>query len=168
MSSVDTPSPKSRGESKLPHRRSRPPIRIDMTPMVDVAFLLLIFFMVTTVFRQPQAMEMVLPKDNSPVPVPISNVVTLYAERSGEIRWRAADGPIQAARVEDVHQLLGPRFNVNRDLVVLAKIDRSAPYRVMVDILDEIESAGVPRFSVVSMNQEDRRLLAGERPAAGW
>ena len=42
----------------LRHKKSRIRVRIDMTPMVDVAFLLLIFFMVTTVFRQPQALEM--------------------------------------------------------------------------------------------------------------
>jgi biopolymer transport protein ExbD len=40
-------------------------VRIDMTPMVDVAFLLLIFFMVTTVFRTPQALEINLPPDRT-------------------------------------------------------------------------------------------------------
>ncbi|MHC5066646.1 MAG: ExbD/TolR family protein, partial [Planctomycetota bacterium] len=43
-------------------RKKRLGIRIDMTPMVDIAFLLLIFFMVTTVFRRPLAMEVNLPE----------------------------------------------------------------------------------------------------------
>src|SRR4029078_1801636 len=53
-------------------------VKIDMTPMVDVAFLLLIFFMCTTVFRKPQALEINLPPDpNAKVEIAESNVLTL-------------------------------------------------------------------------------------------
>src|SRR5512146_1210558 len=55
-------------------KRPRVKIRIDMTPMVDIAFLLLIFFMVTTVFRLPQAMEMILPENDPDNPPPTLNV----------------------------------------------------------------------------------------------
>ena len=65
MGAVDTP------EAGVKHKkgglRKRAPkrigVKIDMTPMVDVAFLLLIFFMCTTVFRKPQALEINLPPD---------------------------------------------------------------------------------------------------------
>ena len=75
MGAVDTPEPSGKGKKgglRRPKRRVR--IRIDMTPMVDVAFLLLIFFMVTTVFRKPQAMEVNLPPKDAKVQVPESNV----------------------------------------------------------------------------------------------
>ena len=57
MGAVDTPQPRSSGKKGKGHHRPkrRVGVRVDMTPMVDVAFLLLIFFMVTTVFRTPQA-----------------------------------------------------------------------------------------------------------------
>ncbi len=58
-------------------------IRIDMTPMVDVAFLLLIFFMVTTVFRRPLAMEVNMPEPGAKVEVPESNVMTVYVREDG-------------------------------------------------------------------------------------
>jgi biopolymer transport protein ExbD len=63
MGAVDTPERRIRQEEGLQRRRKkrRVGIRIDMTPMVDVAFLLLIFFMVTTVFRTPKALEINLP-----------------------------------------------------------------------------------------------------------
>ena len=71
MGAVDTPQ--SGGGKKR-----RVGIRIDMTPMVDVAFLLLIFFMVTTVFRTPQALEINLPPDEkTQVQVAESKVVTV-------------------------------------------------------------------------------------------
>ena len=49
----------------LSHKKKRSRIAIDMTPFVDIAFLLLIFFMVTTVFNLPQAMELNLPEENA-------------------------------------------------------------------------------------------------------
>ena len=51
-------------------KKSRVGIHMDMTPMVDIAFLLLIFFMVTTVFRPPLAMEINLPESDATVQVP--------------------------------------------------------------------------------------------------
>ena len=64
MGAVDTPERRSGGKKKgfgVSRKKRRVGIRIDMTPMVDVAFLLLIFFMVTTVFRTPKALEINLP-----------------------------------------------------------------------------------------------------------
>lgn len=49
------------GKKGLRRPKRRISIRIDMTPMVDIAFLLLIFYMVSTVFSMPQAMEINLP-----------------------------------------------------------------------------------------------------------
>src|SRR3989442_4581635 len=94
MGAVDTP------ESGVKHKkgglRKRQPkrigIKIDMTPMVDVAFLLLIFFMCTTVFRKPQALEINLPPDpNAKVEIAESNVMTLRVvagseSTSGDVR----------------------------------------------------------------------------------
>jgi biopolymer transport protein ExbD len=54
-----------------------------MTPMVDVAFLLLIFFMVTTVFRRPPGMEMNIPKSGDTVKIKESNVMTIYVLEDG-------------------------------------------------------------------------------------
>src|SRR5262245_35047683 len=65
MGAVDVGGAKKPTGAGPSWKRPRIPIRIDMTPMVDIAFLLLIFFMVTTVFRLPQAMEMVLPENDS-------------------------------------------------------------------------------------------------------
>ncbi|MBK6765929.1 MAG: biopolymer transporter ExbD [bacterium] len=63
MGAVDLGGAKKSGASGSAWKRPRVAIRIDMTPMVDIAFLLLIFFMVTTVFRLPTAMDLVLPPD---------------------------------------------------------------------------------------------------------
>jgi len=81
MGAVDAPQTRSSGKKKGKgfHRpKRRVGVRIDMTPMVDVAFLLLIFFMVTTVFRTPQALEINLPPDKDvKIEVAESKVLTV-------------------------------------------------------------------------------------------
>ncbi|HEX5317037.1 MAG TPA: biopolymer transporter ExbD, partial [Candidatus Kapabacteria bacterium] len=59
-------------------KRARMGVRLDMTPMVDVAFLLLTFFMLTTTLLTPQVMEIVMPPDSKiPVEIAQSNLLTL-------------------------------------------------------------------------------------------
>src|SRR5215470_6352221 len=89
------PAGRSKEKGVLSHAHKRVGVAIDMTPMVDVAFLLLIFFMVTTVFRLPHAMELNLPNAHDVVPVPESNVLTLYLYEDGKMMYRVGtDGPL--------------------------------------------------------------------------
>ncbi len=53
------------------------PVNIDMTPMVDIAFLLLIFFMATTQFKEPESIAILLPESHSVIKLPESDVVIL-------------------------------------------------------------------------------------------
>src|SRR5689334_2305009 len=90
MGAVDTPQPRAQKGGKG-HRRPkrRVGVRIDMTPMVDVAFLLLIFFMVTTVFRTPQALEINLPPDNqTPKPIAESKILQLRVLSDLQVYWK--------------------------------------------------------------------------------
>src|SRR5688572_24336848 len=93
MGAVDTPQPRA-SKKKGPgfhHPKRRVGIRIDMTPMVDVAFLLLIFFMVTTVFRTPQALEINLPpKEDVKVDIARSKVLEVRVLADARVYWRNA------------------------------------------------------------------------------
>ena len=66
-------------------------VRMDMTPMVDVAFLLLTFFMLTTVFSRPQAMEVNLPESEDEVKIAESKVMTIRGSDDGNIYWNMGD-----------------------------------------------------------------------------
>ena len=97
MGAVDTPQPRA-GKKKKGHGFSRPKrrvgVRIDMTPMVDVAFLLLIFFMVTTVFRTPQALEINLPPArNAKVDVNQEKVLTITVLPDDRSYWKHGHDP---------------------------------------------------------------------------
>ena len=80
------PTRKEKGKKRKKGRRLG--IRIDMTPLVDVAFLLLTFFMFTTSMSRPQTMEINLPPDKDvKVEIAESNLLTLRINEKGEIFW---------------------------------------------------------------------------------
>src|SRR5512141_162129 len=101
-------------------KRPRVRIRIDMTPMVDIAFLLLIFFMVTTVFRLPQAMELNLPPHEAKVEVAESNVLMLYVHGDGQMVYRlGADGPLEPMRFAGLRTTLKDMLSQNDKLITI-------------------------------------------------
>jgi biopolymer transport protein ExbD len=142
------------------HRRPkrRIAIRIDMTPMVDIAFLLLIFYMVSTVFSMPQAMEINLPKseDTEPIEVAESNLLTIRIDAANHFFWNignpaknlpqllpstkaAADTGGYVVKADSLRMLLKNLNFENPKLSTLILINKGARYNSMVDILDEID-----------------------------
>src|SRR5882672_6402115 len=97
MGAVDTPDRSSKRKGKgrgFGRPKRRVGVRIDMTPMVDVAFLLLIFFMVTTVFRTPQALEINLPPDeNVKIQIAESKVLSLRVLPDDRTYWKRGTDP---------------------------------------------------------------------------
>jgi biopolymer transport protein ExbD len=161
MAAVDTPeaAPK-KGHGRKKRRRAA--IRIDMTPMVDIAFLLLIFFMVTTVFRKPQAMEMNLPPPDVQVKVPESNVLQLYVDQTNRVFYRFAKDPLSPIEYKGLVPFFKQHAEANSNLIVLVKLDRAAPYETMVSVLDDLEFASMKRFSMIPMTQEDLDLVMAQ------
>ena len=160
MGAVDAPQTRSSGKKKGKgfHRpKRRVGIRIDMTPMVDVAFLLLIFFMVTTVFRTPQALEINLPPDKDvKIEVAESKVLSLRVLPDNRAYWKRGTDPWARSDVSGLGLVLKP-FKGNKELVVLIKIDREAKFNNMVDIIDELDLANLTRFSLGTLTPEERK-----------
>jgi biopolymer transport protein ExbD len=164
------------GESRKPDRRRRgrrrrvkrrrSPVRIDMTPMVDVAFLLLIFFMVTTVFRRPLAMEVNLPEPNAKVEVPESNVMTVYVDRGETMYAKMGKGELTPVNWPDLAPTFAANSAANENLIILVKIHRKARYETMVDMMDTLEEAKMQRFSVVRMQPADEAIVEAATGAA--
>ena len=160
MGAVDTPQTRSHGKHKGQgfHRpKRRVGVRIDMTPMVDVAFLLLIFFMVTTVFRTPQALEINLPPDKDvKIEVRESNVLQVRVLTDNRAYWKRGTDPWARTEVSALGGIFRP-FKSNKELVVLIKIDREAKFNNMVDIIDELDLANMTRFSLATLSPEEKK-----------
>ncbi|HKW50906.1 MAG TPA: biopolymer transporter ExbD [Candidatus Eisenbacteria bacterium] len=139
-----------------------------MTPMVDVAFLLLIFFMCTTVFRKPQALEINLPPDpKAKVEIAESNVFTLRvvapADTTRGVRafWTLAKDSPKEAKFDELEGIFAAEGKKNPKLVVLVKIDRNVKYKYMVNIIDQLQFAELNRFSLAPLDDADRKEIAG-------
>lgn len=144
-------------------KKARVGVRIDMTPMVDVAFLLLIFFMVTTVFRRPLAMEVNMPEPDARVEVPESNVMTLYVDKDEALFMRQGTLPLQPMEWRDLRATFEAGSTANPDLIILVKIHREARYEPMVDMMDTLEDAKMQRFSLVEMKEADIAAVEAAR-----
>jgi biopolymer transport protein ExbD len=165
MGGLDAAGHESVGGKKsgvLSHKKKRSRISIDMTPFVDIAFLLLIFFMVTTVFRLPQAMELNLPEEHAEARVAESNVVILYVYNDGEMVFRLGnDGPLEPIRFGTLQETLRDMLRQNDKLITLVKFDRATPYHWMVDVLDEFLVGKITRYSFDAMTPEETFEVKG-------
>src|SRR5262245_15363325 len=160
MGAVDTPQREKKKGKKgggVHRPKRRVGIRIDMTPMVDVAFLLLIFFMVTTVFRTPQALEINLPPDdNVKIEIAESKVLTVRVLPDDRTYWKRGTDPWARASVSSLSGVF-KTYRGNKDLVVVIKIDRDAPFNNMVEIIDQLDLASLTRFSLGTLTPEEKK-----------
>jgi biopolymer transport protein ExbD len=154
----EAPRPDKR-KGKKKHKSRRLGIRIDMTPMVDIAFLLLTFFMLTSVFRRPQTMEINLPPQEAEVEVAESNLLTLRVMSDGRIFWNFGIEAPQPLAFAQLRKFLITHNENNPKLVTLIKVDRKSKYYQMVDVMDELQMAKVNRFSLAEIREVDIKVL---------
>lgn len=147
-------------------KRKRLGIALDMTPMVDVAFLLLTFFMLSTTLTTPQVMEISLPPDkDAKVEVNESNVLTLRV-RDEVVFWHVGNNPPAKIKHDEVKNILMNNLRANPKMATLIKIDRGAKYQRLVDLIDELNMTQIAlgqsekRFSIVTMDETDHTAVA--------
>ena len=149
----------------MAHRKKkRVSIKIDMTPMVDVAFLLLTFFMLTTQFKAPEDVQIILPSSHSAIKLPERDVMIISVEKDGKIylgldspnlRVRLfGEGAKNAASVvveqKDLGNLLIQARIANPRLRTVIKGDKDAPYGPIEDIMNTLQQTKITRFNLVT------------------
>jgi biopolymer transport protein ExbD len=155
-----SPEPRSRGKKKRKKGR-RLGIRIDMTPLVDVAFLLLTFFMLTTSMSRPQTMEINLPPDpNVKIETGESHVLTLRVDQTGNIFWAIGIEAPHKIEFGKLRAFLRDKAAADSRLVTVVKVDRQGKYAMMVNIMDELNLASITRFSLAPLLDQDKTMIA--------
>src|SRR5947207_4141695 len=127
-------------------KKRRIGIAIDMTPMVDVAFLLLIFFMTTTQFQPPEKDKVELPKSSSEAKSPESDIITISITKAPSVvvtyKVRTADG-VEEKRIQlnpaSLNSDLGPALQraraSNPGARLIVKMDKGAHYGIVADMV---------------------------------
>lgn len=122
---------------------------IPTSSMADIAFLLLIFFLVTTVFDEERGLQVVLPEPAEQQEVSQKNILHLFVDANGAVRVKRGESPneqvIQSSQLGSIWRLAVAE---NPNLIAAVKTAGNAPYKYMIDVLDQLQSAGAERISL--------------------
>ncbi|MFL5729879.1 MAG: ExbD/TolR family protein [Cytophagaceae bacterium] len=153
------------GKDKGKKRTKKVSTRIDMTPMVDLAFLLITFFMLTTTLKKPQAMELNMPDKNDKnvsQPVKESKAMTIILGEDDKVYWYM--GMTDPKPKETDYSSAGIRKVIREknaqvsEMVIIIKAMKKSKYKNMVDILDEMHITDSKRYAIMAITPVDIEL----------
>ncbi len=156
---------------------------VDLTAMVDLAFLLITFFMLTTSLSKPQSMNLAMPdKNKEQIDEPVFDVaddrtLTILLGEKNKMVWyyglpkTPIEGPtvvgygkngIRKELLSKTKSVVAKYGDPKKGLIVLVKASKKSTYRNLVDILDEIAITKVPTYAIVDIAPEDKAMLEKE------
>jgi len=179
MAELNTGGDGGKGK-KVRSKKSNP--GVDLTAMVDLAFLLITFFMLTTTLSKPQAMPLPMPEKNKPTdpdptPVPEERMMTILIGSQNKILWYM--GKFETPTIPPTEAVFG-KDGIRKDLlknvqlgkqyakqegrpeqglVVNIKASDKASYKNLVDILDEMAITKPQLFAIGDMTPGELDLL---------
>ncbi|MEN8375783.1 MAG: biopolymer transporter ExbD [Gemmatimonadota bacterium] len=135
-------------------KKKRPGGDIPTSSMADIAFLLLVFFLVTTVFEEEKGLRIVLPEKSEEVEVSQKNVLHLTVQPDGIVQVKRGESPqVQPVRSGQISAIWRQEFSRNENLIAAVKTHPEASYRYMIDVLDQLQAAGAERISLQILDQ---------------
>lgn len=149
--------------------------KVDMTPMVDLGFLLITFFIFSTTMAQPTAMKLIMPKDTEnqeeQTKVKASGALTIMLGKSNGVYYYEGDDPlkIQATDYKKVRDVIITKKKSTKpeDFVVVIKPNDEANYQNVVAVLDEMSINEVKKFAMVPISPVENELLVATEKANG-
>jgi len=118
---------------------------IPTASLPDIAFLLIIFFLVTTTMHMDKGIGLTLPALGQAIEVQKKNICHIWVNALGEIMCEGEIIPIAQLREE-----VKTRLAENPRLIVSLKADRETKYEIFIDVLDQVKLAGAKRISIAS------------------
>lgn len=172
-----------KGDKKV--RSKKQNSKVDLTAMVDLAFLLITFFMLTTTLSKPQSMNLGLPdKQDDPTDKPIKvdenrTMTILLGDNDKLVRYVGLLAtPVAGGKPQDFTygkegiraELINRKASVldytkdpKKGIIVIIKPGKKSNYRNLVDILDEMAIVDVPTYAIVNdFSPEEKKLLEGK------
>ena len=149
--------------------------RVDLTAMVDLAFLLITFFMLTTSLSKPKSMDLTLPADGPSMPVDENRTMTILVgadDKAECFMGKLAETTPKEIKVgtrELRHEIAlrqkqalaysASKGAPENGLIVLIKPGKKSTYGNLVDVLDEMAIGGIKTYAIVDLNVEEEKLI---------
>ena len=159
-------------------RSKKQSTRVDLTAMVDLAFLLITFFMLTTTLAKPQAMDIAKPDkdktDQQELTIADNRTMTILLGANNRLEWYMGliDKPLTApqvdnygrngirkALIENLKKVIASTGDPSKGLIVLIMPSDQSNYKNFVDILDEMKVSNIDRYAIVEISDPDIALL---------
>jgi biopolymer transport protein ExbD len=148
--------------------------RVDLTPMVDLGFLLITFFIFTTTMSQPTAMKLFLPKDSDEKDqnkLKESAALTVMPAKKNQVYYYEGLDPtkIQTSNFKTIRdEILDKKRRTDpKDFMVIIKPTKDATYKNTVDMLDEMKIDDVHRYALVDITADEYRYVSLTEQANG-
>jgi biopolymer transport protein ExbD len=136
-------------------RKKRQPLEITLTPMIDVVFLLLIFFMVTTTFNQQSSIKISLPEAQGEETLPNEKIIMLTINADGIYFISGDDGlPHQLVnqKIDTLKRALVQAAGNTRQIPFIISADGKTPHQAVVTALDVASQLGFTRITFATKN----------------
>ncbi|MBX7109723.1 MAG: biopolymer transporter ExbD [Chitinophagales bacterium] len=169
---------KGKGKKRGGVRAKKISTRIDMTPMVDLGFLLVTFFILTTTMQKPKAMQVVMPdkadttKNEEQSKIRESEAMTLLLGANNNIFYYFGnqDPVVEATNFKGIRKILIDSYQKvlglqrqngwkQNGVYVLIKPTKDSKYTNLVDILDEMKIAEIKSFAIVDVTPEEMEMI---------
>lgn len=133
----------------LNNKKSKVSDEVPTSSMADIAFLLLIFFLVTTTFPKDKGLAVVLPEPGETAEVSQRNILHLIVQPTGIVDVKRGENEqIQQMRPAEIEGLWRQEVTANQNLIAAVKTHPDAAYEHMMNVLDALHSANAERISL--------------------
>lgn len=146
-------------------------VRVDLTAMVDLAFLLITFFIMTTTLAKPKAMDIAMPVDDHPSATAASRSFTVCLGKNNQIMYYLGElqKPIIAPSITgfDKNGIRKALFETSKmvhdktgkSMIVLVKPSDHSVYNNLVSVLDELNITNMQQYAIVDIDKHDTDVL---------
>jgi biopolymer transport protein ExbD len=160
-----------KGKGKVRSKKSNS--KVDLTAMVDLAFLLITFFMLTTSLSKPQSMDLAMPDKNDntpPQPIADNRTLTILLGEDNKIKWYKGQfvaplkGPevatygkagIRQVILDQSKQVISETGDPKKGIIVIIKATKKSNYKNLVDVLDEMAITRVPTYAISDISDAE-------------
>lgn len=154
-------------------KKKRVGVVIDMTPMVDITILLLIFYMTTTSFKPPEAKAVTLPQSHSQIELPDKDIINITLTKHDSIfvdflqrekvfiEGREVMTTVRKYAEVDIYNvssMINRARAVNLRALIVIKADRDASFGVMNGIMESMRASALTRFLIITDNEAEEEM----------
>ena len=120
---------------------------VNSSSMSDIAFLLLVFFLVTTTISLDKGISLILPAEGNEMEVNKNNIVNILINDQGKVLF--GDKP---TAIKDIKRKAIDRINANQNIIFSVLTTKRTKYKFYIEVLDQLKQAGASKISIANPN----------------